>query len=241
MVETVKGMAKVGTMAITKTKGQRNLRAIVDRPLVEAPGENPYTPVVPGQVIVDRAGSYFVRIQTSASFLTEAETASMHRANQARPNIGTVPNGSAVASTASEGQRAISGWTGGPGYVTSPALVDEVMALSKKMKSNLPASGASDGGVPGRFFASHAEPQIAVQYPNQPIAVSRGMCAQCQIWFVDVARFRNTTQVVSDPTFTRVFRPGRNGYYSSAPMTCVWISVGILNRDVQDGFFIRAC
>jgi hypothetical protein len=116
-----------------------------------------------------------------------------------------VPGGRTVASNAG-GQRTVSGWTEQAGFVNSNTATNEVMALSRQMGYDIPAAGAMDNGVPGRFFASHAETQMAAMHPNQPIAVSREMCQQCQNWFSALARHRGQNQVVADPRWVRFFR-----------------------------------
>jgi RHS repeat-associated protein len=131
-------------------------------------------------------------------------------ARRAEANIGTVPTRGAVAATGS-GVRTLSGWTPKNGFVNSRRATDEVMKVSQEMGYTHPAH-AYDQNVPGQFYASHAEKQLAVTRPGELIAVSKDMCestgrGDCITWFRRFAQHRQQTQVVVDRHMIRVFWP----------------------------------
>ena len=64
-----------------------------------------------------------------------------------------------------------------------------------------------DQGVPGRYHASHAEPQMTALAPDEPFAVSREMCDGCMNYMQHVAETSGKPQVVADPTGVRIFHP----------------------------------
>ncbi len=122
--------------------------------------------------------------------------------------IGDVPQGKTVAAT-QYGQRTLSGWEheagDGSGYA-SPA--DEtVMAQAGRMGFDFRDAGAFDRSIPGRYYASHAEPQMSEIAPDEPMAVSRVMCSECQRYFKVLARYAGIPQVIADPYDVRVFYP----------------------------------
>jgi hypothetical protein len=82
------------------------------------------------------------------------------------------------------------------------------MELANEMGYTFPEAGFQDNGVPGSYFASHAETQLAALAPNEPIGVSRPMCPHCQKFFTALAAYWNEIQVVVDPQAIRVFFPG---------------------------------
>jgi hypothetical protein len=115
--------------------------------------------------------------------------------------------------TGSDGVETLSGWEPSnprpePFAYASP---EEVRDLSQQIGHTLRPAGAPDqldrGGWPGKFHASHAEKQLAVVSPNDSIAVSQKMCPDCRQFFGRLAEHRQTTQVVSDPQGTWIFRP----------------------------------
>jgi hypothetical protein len=70
-----------------------------------------------------------------------------------------------------------------------------------------PHDGVRYGGFPGEFNASHAEKQLSVVSPNEPIAVSQPMCPDCKAFFAKLAAHRDEVQVVTDTNGTWIFRP----------------------------------
>lgn len=84
----------------------------------------------------------------------------------------------------------------------------QAMQLAEDMGFTFNEAGFQDNGVPGSYFAGHAEPQGAALAPNQALGVSRPMCLQCQKFFSELATYRDIIQVVADPDLVRVFFPG---------------------------------
>ncbi len=68
-------------------------------------------------------------------------------------------------------------------------------------------AGSSDWGVPGKYVLSHAEKGAYELTQAQAIGVSRGMCPDCQAFFVDRAQTTQKVIVVADPAMARVFLP----------------------------------
>ncbi|MFV0387738.1 MAG: hypothetical protein ACK5NT_03195, partial [Pyrinomonadaceae bacterium] len=115
---------------------------------------------------------------------------------------------------AADGDKTLSGWKGKQnprpsGYRdVSP---EDVRDYSELIGHELKNGGANDqvarGGFRGKYYASHAEKQLAVARPNEPIGVSRPMCADCQRFFSRLARYQERPQIVTDPDGTRIFYP----------------------------------
>jgi uncharacterized Zn-binding protein involved in type VI secretion len=110
----------------------------------------------------------------------------------------------------SDGKKTVSGWSETPrGYQNvSP---EEVAAYSNKIGHDLKPAGGQDqvnrGGFPGKYHASHAEKQMALASPDEPIGVSKPMCPDCQGFFSKHAVHTGKSQTVSDPEMTRIFNP----------------------------------
>lgn len=110
----------------------------------------------------------------------------------------------------SNGDKTISGWSDKPkGY--AKASPEEVADYSKTIGHELKPAGAQDqiqkGGFPGKYNASHAEKQMAVHSPNEPLGVSKPMCKDCQDFFTKHAKYQGQDQVITDPNMTRIFHP----------------------------------
>ncbi|GLZ29287.1 hypothetical protein Lesp02_14770 [Lentzea sp. NBRC 105346] len=96
-----------------------------------------------------------------------------------------------------------SGWTAPPGRF------DSVAPETIMNNSNLPFPTHNfDGGVPGKYYASHAELQAWHAQPGNPIVVSRPMCNSCQPQFQDLANSNNTNIHVGSPDGIHTFTPG---------------------------------
>jgi hypothetical protein len=165
----------------------------------------------------------------AARFLTQSITKArnaLSRATQARNNL---PKNSQWRdkTVASDGKRTVSGWADPPSGF-SHAAPEQVAAQSKKMGHNLASAGGNDqvklGGFKGKYQASHAEKQLSMLCPDEPIGVSKPMCNDCQNYFSKLARDRGKPQVVADPEVTRIFRPDgsvgvvdKNGAVSLVP------------------------
>jgi len=134
--------------------------------------------------------------------------AAIASAKAARWAIGDVPEGKAVAAT-EYGQRTLSGWEHGsdPGSGYAPPADDLVMAQAQGMNFRFRRAGAADGDIPGRYYASHAEVQMTEVAPDEPIAVSRVMCPDCQKYFKALAQYTDTPQTIADLYDVRVFYP----------------------------------
>ena len=113
---------------------------------------------------------------------------------------------------AADGQQAMSGWEQprppGLAYAT-PA---EVRALADRIGHEFPGHIGDQLNRPdgwrGKYHASHAEKQLAVRSPGDPIAVfDKLMCFDCQKFFRRLAQYDGMTHVVTDRSVTRVFLP----------------------------------
>ena len=122
-------------------------------------------------------------------------------AKQAESKFGSFPSNKTVASTES-GQRTLSGWTDKEGFKQA---TDNVIRKAEEIGHNLRPHKLLDQGVPGRYNASHAEKQLSVIAPNEPIAVSRAMCSDCIPYFRQIAQTSGKVQIVSDPNYVRIF------------------------------------
>ncbi|WP_253774350.1 RHS repeat-associated core domain-containing protein [Goodfellowiella coeruleoviolacea] len=65
-----------------------------------------------------------------------------------------------------------------------------------------------DGGVPGRYNASHAELQAWNAQPGNPIVVTRPMCNSCQAQFQGFANSSGNNVYVGSPQGIHTFTPG---------------------------------
>jgi len=139
-----------------------------------------------------------------------AESAQTHASDSA-DQLSAPRQGKTVASDGEN--RTMSGWdpTDVPeGY--SRVSPDEVQNSSSHQADSHPF----DQGTDGRYNNSHAEKQLAAIHdgsprsdsaPSRPIGVSNEMCGDCQRRFQQRATDQQRSQVVSDPSNTRVFHP----------------------------------
>ncbi|WP_236796193.1 RHS repeat-associated core domain-containing protein [Amycolatopsis sp. GM8] len=104
----------------------------------------------------------------------------------------------------------MSGWQGkkpDPPNITR-ADPQDVLDLQQEIGHPAKRAGAMDQGVPGKYFASHAERQAAVLDPGAPIRINLPMCPDCQDFFKALAAHRQQTQIVTEPGgITRTFHP----------------------------------
>lgn len=121
-------------------------------------------------------------------------------ARSAYRRLVSPPPGKTIAVT-DNGTSTISGWKG------DEHLVDKVMKTAEGIGHKFRPAGAFDQGVPGRYNASHAEKKLSVLAPDEPIAVSRPMCPDCQDYFQALAKARGKIQVIADPDYVRIFHP----------------------------------
>jgi len=139
--------------------------------------------------------------------LIEQSKAAQGRASAAAEQLPNRFSGKAVAS---DGQKTVSGWRTPPeGF--AKATPEQVADYSKQIGYDLKpepwADQTGSGGFPGKYNASHAEKQMAVLSPGDPIGVSKPMCPDCLGFFKQQAIATGRTEVVSDPSVTRIFSP----------------------------------
>jgi hypothetical protein len=115
---------------------------------------------------------------------------------------------------ASDGYTTMSGWDGKTTKAPSGfsrVAPEDVRAHSEKIGHTLEAKEIRDynrfteEGFPGKYNASHAEKQMALLSPNEPIGVSKEMCLDCQHFFLKQAEYTGKPQIVTDPEMTRIF------------------------------------
>ena len=83
---------------------------------------------------------------------------------------------------------------------------EDVMDKAQEIGHQLRNSGGADQGIPGQYYASHAEKKLAI-LSDEPIGVSMPMCDECQQYFSKLAVEDNRTIYVADPEQVRVFNP----------------------------------
>ncbi len=91
--------------------------------------------------------------------------------------------------------------------VANESVLDYMYGLADRHGYAIKEHKLFDHGVPGRYYASHAEKQLSVVYPDEPIGVSKRMCGNCLGYFQAVANDRDEQQVVVDVRDVNVFDP----------------------------------
>lgn len=84
---------------------------------------------------------------------------------------------------ASDGVWVISGWVLPRPSGAAPYDVQDVLTLQRQIGHAIKDLGMRDHGVVGSQRASHAERQVALLSPRQPIGVTKPMCSDCQEYF----------------------------------------------------------
>lgn len=157
----------------------------------------------------------------TAGFLRRFGTPGVHAANSVAlfaktPIEQAVRSGAFPRPMGRTNKPAVGGTGDGPiavsraGFQDYPKQTGKVLEYSKH---GLTSHGYEiqkhplDLGVDGWYYATHAERQVAIMRPNQPIWVSWPMCIDCPKWFRAHARRTGLVQVVTDPTGTFVFLP----------------------------------
>jgi hypothetical protein len=131
------------------------------------------------------------------------------QALEARDGVSGVP-ARKTGARAPDGTTTVSGWG------DDVRSLDPVKKLQEKIGQPLSPNPALDApDYPGSFNLSHAEKQLAVRRPNQPVGVSRVMCLDCQQFFQRLANSTGRPQIVADPAGVRIFLP--NGSSVSGP------------------------
>jgi RHS repeat-associated protein len=123
--------------------------------------------------------------------------------------IGEVPPKKVVAANI-EGDRTLSGWTNVPGFRPSAQLTAEVLEKADEIGFSFRRSGALDQGVPGRYCASHAEPQLSLF--SDTFAVSKAPCPSCKSFLSARAVAESKTFVVKGPDKCWRFSPSKTSW-----------------------------
>ena len=100
---------------------------------------------------------------------------------------------------------ALSGWSKDrpPGFLDPN--VEEVLQVTDEM-GHPRTPYFRDQGVPGQYFASYAERQMALNAEWPHIGVSKAMCEDCQNWFRSLAQYQRRDWYVTDPNGIWIFR-----------------------------------
>jgi hypothetical protein len=141
--------------------------------------------------------------------IEESQTA-YGRATSEHSNLGAKYQNKTVAT---DGEKTLSGWQGktnsrpeGFSEVTPEQVSDYSSKIGHDLKPHI-LDQKSSGGWSGKYNASHAEKQLAILRPGEPIAVSEKMCPDCVEFFQKHAQYTGKPQIVTDPTGTRIFHP----------------------------------
>jgi hypothetical protein len=133
--------------------------------------------------------------------------APLAQANAMTSALDTAQNFASKKAVASaRGTQTLSGWGGDPEGVTRVSP-QEVMEFAEQMGFQFRQAGGMDNGIPGSYYASHAEPQMAIAEPNAPVVVNKPVCGSCQDFYQALADYTQTTQIITDPFRTFIFEP----------------------------------
>jgi len=173
-----------------------------DQVLVHNCGGSDSSPATPVQLdFFDQVSGDSNAASVSAdSFDRDAAIAS---ARAARDMIGRIPKQGKTVAAVDDGRRTLSGWAVVPGFEQA---TDKVLTRADDMNYLFRPHGR-DGDIPGRYYASYAEPQMAEVAPDKPMAVSWLMCGECQDYFSALAQHTGVPKTIADPMDTRVFYP----------------------------------
>jgi filamentous hemagglutinin len=83
----------------------------------------------------------------------------------------------------------------------------DILRYSEKIGHPIKRNGKLDHGVPGQFYASHAERQAALLNSGLIEIHPHPMCPDCVAWFQRHAAFTKKQWVVRDPKNINVFYP----------------------------------
>ena len=142
--------------------------------------------------------------RTQAQHVAESQAAHTRAARVKRELPKTEQNRPKVVSS-DRNNDALSGWSKDrpPGFLDPN--VEEVLQVTDEMGYPR-TSNYVDQGVPGQYFASHAERQMALNAEWPHIGVSKAMCPDCQGWFRSLAQYQHRDWYVTDPNGTWIFR-----------------------------------
>jgi len=105
---------------------------------------------------------------------------------------------------ASDGEKTLSGWGENKPDGYARASAESVKAKSEEIGHELEPH-PYDRDFEGQYHASHAEKQLSIVKPDDPIGVSKPMCSDCQNYFSKLAGATGKDQVVTDPDGTWIF------------------------------------
>jgi hypothetical protein len=83
----------------------------------------------------------------------------------------------------------------------------QVLELEEKMGFRFQPHPDDVPEIPGSYYANHAELQLAVLAPDQPLGVSNNICREgsCPLFYRALAKYRNAIQIIADPEKARIF------------------------------------
>ena len=142
--------------------------------------------------------------RTGAQRVAESQAAHTRPARVKQQLPGTKRNKRKAVSS-DRNNDALSGWSKDrpPGFLDPN--VEEVLQVTDEMGYPR-TSHYVDQEVPGQYFASHAEQQMALKAKWPHIGVSKPMCPDCQGWFRSLAQYQRRDWYVTDPDGTWIFR-----------------------------------
>ena len=109
--------------------------------------------------------------------------------------------------TSSDHNQTLSGWSlDRPSGFQKPN-VDEVLAKQEEIGHPVKRAGASDHGVDGQYYASHAERQESITAKEPAIGVAKELCDDCPGCFSRLAQHEGRCWYVTDPDGTWIFYP----------------------------------
>lgn len=146
---------------------------------------------------VEQAGKHAHQELMSASELAQ------QRAVAEKGKLPAIKKNDAKTVSA-DGAPTLSGWKSPQPAHFYPHNVDDVLVKTDDI--GYPRQkNFMDHGVQGRYFASHAERQQALQAGRSSIGVSKEMCEDCPGWFRRLAQHEGRPWYVTDPGGTWVF------------------------------------
>ena len=142
--------------------------------------------------------------RTQAQHVAESQAAHT-RAARVKEQLPATKRNKRKAVSSDRYNDALSGWSKDrpPGFLDPN--VEEVLQVTDEM-GHPRTSHYVDQGVPGKYFASHAERQMALNTKWPRIGVSKPMCPDCQSWFRSLAHYQRRDWYVTDPDGTWIFR-----------------------------------
>ena len=167
---------------------------------------------IPGSVF--GAGAHTIARTTAMRQAAAARTQAQHvaesqaahtRAARVKEQLPATKRNKRKAVSSDRYNDALSGWSKDrpPGFL-DPNF-EEVLQVTDEM-GHPRTSHYVDQGVPGKYFASHAERQMALNTKWPRIGVSKPMCPDCQGWFRSLAQYQRRDWYVTDPDGTWIFR-----------------------------------